>query len=85
MAQCLVGSLVNLAAQKAEDDRRLEGCWLSSLAAKWGAGVLESVGIHVVLRSGTPQWCAMGEPSHLDISGQSTKSNFPRETERFFE
>lgn len=53
MAQCLVGSLVNLAAQKAEDGRRLEGCRLSSLAAKWGAGGLENVGVHVVLRSGT--------------------------------
>lgn len=48
----MVGSLVNLAAQKAEDDRRLKGYWLSSLAAKWGEGGLGSVGVHVVLRSG---------------------------------
>lgn len=66
VAQHLVGSLVNLAAQKAEDDRRLKGYWLSRLAAKWGEGGLESVGVHVVLRSGgTIQWCVMGGTKSL--------------------
>lgn len=78
MAQCLVGSLVNLAPQKAEDDSRLEGCRLSSLAAKWGAGVLESVGVHVVLRSGTVQWCAMGGTKSLRYLWAEYKVKFPK-------
>lgn len=75
----MVGSLVNLAAQKAEDDRRLKGYWLSSLAAKWGEGGLGSVGVHVVLRSGgTIQWCAMGGTKSLRYLWEEYKVKFPK-------